>query len=408
MRKSKKQFEKLEVNLAKRTETRYITGDIDKLLSELHKHFSTVTFSDDKWVQNIYFDTPTHEVAMNKAIKARRYLPDNTKLLNVFQDDYIIEVKDCSGLIVEKQRYMAKLSEVPAVIKQHGFFVDYDLIPFISISFHREHFSPKDYPELKITIDRDVTYHYVASEGLVKLGSEEDLARVEIKASDIDHPYIAVIEDILKSCSAIPFIPKKAVGYTMLANYKYPSLDNIYNDLAEVEYHFSQTIANEKNFRAFIKLLSNSKEFTFLDKYYFFQVGGIHFPEEDENVELRIEHNGNDYVLTRLTRTITDTSHPQVKKITRLNETVSYEDFQNWFTRHHELSTGNFVTRKTKSTYIESVKTKRIYEVLVHNYNDREYILEVRYTGLNKNSETNFSFDEVIADITSLEVLIKN
>ncbi|HDD05161.1 MAG TPA: hypothetical protein ENF51_01580, partial [Candidatus Aenigmarchaeota archaeon] len=198
-------------------------------LSELERVLEDLGFERIEYAtpfnKTIYFDNRECEVPFEYSIKARKY--DSSPWAergSLEGEDWIFELKstDVEVWKISKKKVRKKcaledlLKEVGKIKQLGGVRFSQPLEPRMGNCYLRTHFSRGD---IRVTLDRDISYYEVLSGQLVKVGEEEGYGRVEVKipTDSVELDLLGEVRrTIFEEFGGVPTISKKDMGHDFL------------------------------------------------------------------------------------------------------------------------------------------------------------------------------------------------
>jgi len=114
--------DKIKIDLPTRTEKRYIISSPEIFLDRISPYVERKRFSNNEYVQTIYFNNDEHVVPFEFSIKARRYMPGFSDCPVLENATYFLDLKRGKGEDKQKVRLEAKLEEATKIInKEYSF-----------------------------------------------------------------------------------------------------------------------------------------------------------------------------------------------------------------------------------------------------------------------------------------------
>ena len=213
--------DKIKIDLPIRTEERYIVHLDENFLDRISPYVERKIFSDNEYVQTIYFNNEEHVVPFEFSIKARRYLPNPPKSPVMDDSIFFLDLKRGSNKDKQKIRLKATLEEATKIINERYSFSEIPLRPYVLIEYLRQHYIPKNTRKIRITYDTNIKYFFFPKDQkeAVEIGRENDYARVEIKKEKPDKYFDNLIREILQETNAVPVISKKFTAYNLIGLY---------------------------------------------------------------------------------------------------------------------------------------------------------------------------------------------
>lgn len=209
------------VDLPERIEKRFLVFDRESFLKKIEPYFERIFFSENEFVQTIYFNNEEHVVPFGFSIKARRYLQKPVDFFSLLEGKYFLDLKKGIGENKEKIRFEVSLEEAARIVNEQFKFSDKQLRRYVAVEYLRNHFVPKNSDGMRITVDDNASYFFFpdSDSNGIEIGKESGFCRVEIKSSGKNNAFFPIAEKILSECNAIPIISKKFTAYNFLGIY---------------------------------------------------------------------------------------------------------------------------------------------------------------------------------------------
>ena len=211
----------IKIDLPTRTEQRYVVLDAERFLALISPAVERKKFSDNDYVQTIYFNNEDHVVPFGLSLKARRYLPSSPDYPVLDNSIYFLDLK--SGLDQDKQktRLEVSLEEATKFINKNYHFSEKPLRPYVAVVYWRRHYLPKNTDDIRLTLDTNLRYFFFPPNQKkgIEIGREDDFARLEIKIGKSDEKFNTLMSRVIREMGIFPVISKKSVAYRFLGKY---------------------------------------------------------------------------------------------------------------------------------------------------------------------------------------------
>lgn len=212
----------IKIDLPTRTEKRYIIFSPENFLEKISPHVERVKFSENEYVQTIYFNNEEHVVPFEFSIKARRYLPRPTfNYPPLDKGVYFLDLKRGVGENKQKVRLETTLEEATEIVNEEYPFSKPPLRPYILVEYFRQHYFPKNVKDVRLTLDTGLRYFFFPSNKRLRIGigREDNYSRVEVKKAKPNENSTRWLEKILREPDAFSVISKKFTAYNLLGLY---------------------------------------------------------------------------------------------------------------------------------------------------------------------------------------------
>jgi hypothetical protein len=210
-----------ETHLSTRFEKRTIIENIERFDALTKNFLEEKKYSNNQWVQTIYFNNNEHTNPFSLSLRARRYIPQAQEEIQITPSDiFFFEIKKEENFQKTKKRFECTLEEATKYVNEL-FPQEHPLRPYTLVQYKRNHYSPKKCEQIRITLDSDMNYFYFLNDALktTYLGKEKQY-RLEVKEEKKQNRHSKNIESILSELNAISTISKKFESYFLLNLYK--------------------------------------------------------------------------------------------------------------------------------------------------------------------------------------------
>lgn len=400
----------VELDLPRRIERRYVMLYPDRFISALSQHAERVIFSDNEYVQTIYFNNEEHAIPFGHSLKARRYIAEPPKEAALEDDGYFLDLKILKGVEKQKTRIAVGLREAMEIANKIYPSADGQLRPFMMVVYHRNHYKPKNASGARITIDDALRYFYFppnSKEG-IEIG-REDYPRVEIKQEKAKPEFDSLMERVLRGCEAFPIISKKFRGYNFLCwHHTKTSGNNLVKELKGCEIEAKLEADSEDVFRMTKQLFRNGVEGFVLPPHFDFTFESAsinrYYGNEDGVFKAMLRGNKAEIVVKRDSEIVKDPLGLDfiLKRKEKKGVIVALDSEM---IRNAQLK--GELHRMRKAFWVDNVRTGRTYHISLDRCTGEPgilYEMEIEYTAIYKEMAgvMPVNENEIIADIAFL------
>jgi hypothetical protein len=405
---------RIKIDLPERTERRYVIPSPQKFLDKISSFMERKKFSDNEYVQTIYFNNDEHTLPFDLSIKARRYLPRLPSHPVLDEGLYFLELK------IDKGEYKQKVRmDAAKIINEEYSFLEKNLRPYILVEYHREHYTLKNQEKARVTIDDNIKYFYLPpnQKKWILIGKEEDYARLEVKEKRSNKNFSILIKKILEDFDVRPIISKRFTSYNFLNKYFLAKNKiHLYKELNDCEIESKLEIKNKidpetvfQEIKQYFK--KNNSKFK-LPKHFprTLESASINRYCKNKNGLFKISMKGDKMrIIFKSKKEILKNSKKLTCILKRKERKGDY--FSIWSKSIESAELLEEIKRKKKFFYIVNSLTKRFYQISLdycYNYfNKNLRQIEIEYIGRSiklKTAEEN----KIVEDIAKItEILLK-
>ncbi|MEK6906946.1 MAG: hypothetical protein AABW45_00280 [Nanoarchaeota archaeon] len=375
----------ISVDLPKRLERRFLLPDSKDFVDISSEYMKRKKFSDNEYVQTIYFNNDEHIIPFENSVKVRKYMPNaqNNPILN--DETYFLDIKEGLGNFKQKTRLEANLDEATKILNKKFNFPKNHLRPYVLVEYLRRHYIPKNFSDIRLTLDSGLRYFYLTENNkLIYLGGE-DYTRLEIKEGKSDPKFKNLMEEMIKDLELIPVISKKFKAYNLLNLYHSKiSGKKFHKELKDCEIESKLEAESENVFYDIKQTFRNGINFRLPNHFpYTFESASINRYYHSTNGSFKAMFLGNEVEIVRKNEGEIIKDKFGLECIIKRKETKGelVETNSNILTNN---SLGGELYRMRKAFWIENEDTKRFYHVSLDcclGLPGKLYQVEVEYTG---------------------------
>lgn len=390
-----------------RIEKRLIFKD-KEIFKYFGRKFQRMEFSENKYVQTIYFNNDDHVLPYGLSIKARRYLSNNKIKMPEPSDEFILEFKYEKGDKRSKERTSTYWREIPKIIAKRYNFGNV-LRPYIITSYFRDHYTNNE-GDLRITLDQDTKYFYVENnQTIVPLGSEKFI-RLEIKDFSSQNKHETIFSDLRKIYPLIPINSKKGVAYRYLKSY----LSNKYGrkfkkEIRDIEIESKISIEDPDIFIKVKDFFKHNKQYSLTDFFpYTLESSSINKYFRNNGVEYKFMLSGDQVKIVEKSKLLLLKGTQGIKNIVKRREKKA-KKMSVWEVDWKIYNFEKELFRVRKAFWVINNESKRFYHLTIDECfsGEKKFTqLEIEYTGTFGKNERDLAERKIITDISSITKLL--
>lgn len=401
--------DEIKIDLPTRTEKRYIISSLENFLDRISPYVERKRFSNNEYVQTIYFNNDEHVVPFEFSIKARRYLP-NLPDFPVLDDDdvYFLDLKRGKGNDKQKIRFKTTLKEATKIVNETYSFSSIPLRPYVLVEYLRQHYIPKNTRNIRLTSDTSLRYFFFPPDqkGAIEIGREDGYTRIEIKEGEPNESFSNLVREVLREINAFPIISKKFTAYNFLGlHHAKTSGKPFHKELRGYELESKLETNSEEIFQKIKQFFKENKSDFRLP---------LHFPYTFESASINRYYKNNEGLFKAMFR------RNEAEIVKKGDVEIIKEPFGlNCILKRKEtkgdivpidskiISTAQLqgeLYRMRKAFWVENQQTSRFYHISLDcclGLPGTLYEIEVEYTGRYIDSEDTQE-EEIIEDITRI------